>query len=157
MRAVTPAAEENLPALGADAYPERMDGSRVALATLATYTVLALGCAGARPHSRSAKVGETETGLAAYYADSLEGRPTASGEPYDKNALTAAHRELPFGTIVLVTNVENRKSVRVRIDDRGPHGDRSRIIDLSRAAAERIDMLRKGVAKVRIEVVEAPD
>jgi rare lipoprotein A len=115
------------------------------------------GCGAARAHADHVDTGEVETGLAAYYADRLDGRMTASGEPYDKTTFTAAHRTLPFGTIVLVTNLENRKSVRVRITDRGPHGDRKRVIDLSRAAAERIDMLRSGVVEVRVEVVETPN
>jgi rare lipoprotein A len=113
-------------------------------------------CGGARLDARSAP-GEAETGLAVYYADSLHGRSTASGEAYDKAALTAAHRELPFGTKVRVTRLDDRRSVVVRINDRGPFGDSRRIIDLSRAAAERIDMLRAGVVEVRVEIVSKPD
>ncbi|MBP5121541.1 septal ring lytic transglycosylase RlpA family protein [Pseudomonas protegens] len=71
------------------------------------------------------------------------GNVTASGEPFDQNGLTAAHRELPFGTRVQVTNLGNDKSVVVRINDRGPH-TRGRLIDLSRAAAQQLDMLRRG-------------
>jgi len=115
-----------------------------------------LGCGGSFAHAAKVSTGDSDTGTAAYYADSLDGKSTASGEPYDKTALTAAHPDLPFGTIVLVTNLDNRKSVRVRINDRGPFGDSKRIIDLSRAAAERIGMIRSGIAEVRIEIVEMP-
>lgn len=93
-------------------------------------------------------------GKAAYYSDSLRGRPTASGEPYDPGALTAAHRSLPFGTVVRVVRPETGAQVVVRVNDRGPFGDESRILDLSRAAAERLDMLRAGVVRVRAEVLE---
>ena len=99
--------------------------------------------------SLTAAAGQEE-GLASYYADSLNGNPTASGEPYDKNALTAAHRTLPFGTMVKVTNLENSTSVVVRINDRGPHS-KKRIIDLSRGAAEKLDMVESGTANVRLE------
>ncbi len=101
------------------------------------------------------RAGDHEIGLAVYYSDSLHGRKTASGEPYDKNKLTAAHKKLPLGTIVSVTNLSNRRSVQVKINDRGPFGDSRRIIDLSRAAAERLDMIRAGVVEVRVEIVEA--
>jgi len=92
----------------------------------------------------------TEEGIASYYADSLDGNPTASGEPYDKKAMTAAHRTLPFGTKVKVTNLSNDKSVVVRINDRGPH-TKNRIIDVSGAAAEKLGLLDSGTAEVRIE------
>ncbi len=93
-----------------------------------------------------------EKGSASYYADSLQGRPTASGEPYDRNELTAAHRSLAFGTMVRVVNLDNGNSVVVRINDRGPHVE-SRIIDLSGAAAEKLGMLDAGEARVELEVV----
>jgi len=94
------------------------------------------------------------TGKAAYYSDKLHGRKTASGEPYDKNKLTAAHRHLPFGTKVRVINLSNLKTVTVRINDRGPFGNNGRIIDLSRKAAQRIDMIRAGVVEVELEILE---
>ncbi len=93
------------------------------------------------------------TGLASYYGRALAGRPTASGEPFDPSQLTAAHRTLPFGTWVQVTNLRNDCAVVVRINDRGPHVPR-RIIDLSRAAAERIGMIERGTVRVRIRVIE---
>ena len=93
-----------------------------------------------------------EEGAAAYYDESLHGTSTASGEPYDRNAMTAAHRTLAFGTKVRVTNLDNGKIVVVRINDRGPHV-KSRIIDLSGASAEKLGMLDAGEAIVRIEIV----
>ena len=101
--------------------------------------------------------GDVDEGLAAYYSDALHGRTTANGETYDKNALTAAHKTLPFGTVVRVTNLVNRRSVEVRINDRGPFVGRHRIIDLSRKAAERLDMIRAGVIGVRVEIVSVPE
>jgi rare lipoprotein A len=92
-------------------------------------------------------------GKASYYASRHHGRRTASGERLNNNDLTAAHRELPFGTRVKVTNLSNERSVVVRITDRGPHG-RGRLIDLSQAAARQLDMLRAGIAQVRIETVD---
>jgi len=94
-----------------------------------------------------------QTGLASYYANKFQGHRTASGERYNKNKFTAAHLSLPFNTRVRVTNINNNLSVIVRINDRGPHS-KSRIIDLSRAAAEQIGLIRQGICKVRIEIVE---
>ena len=98
--------------------------------------------------------GWTEEGLASWYGgkDGFEGKPTASGEIYDSSLLTAAHRELPLGTVVEVTNLDNDKSVRVRINDRGPF-IAGRVIDLSRAAAREIGLLGPGVGPVRLSVV----
>ncbi len=93
-----------------------------------------------------------EKGKASYYADRLHGNKTSSGEPYDKNKYTAAHRTLSFGAIVKVTNLKNGKAVIVRINDMGPH-NLSRVIDLSRAAAEAIDMIRDGTVEVRLDVI----
>ncbi|MEM6286881.1 MAG: septal ring lytic transglycosylase RlpA family protein [Bacteroidota bacterium] len=93
-------------------------------------------------------------GEASYYGAELAGNPTASGEPFDPSALTAAHRTLPFGTRVRVTNVRTGASVVVRINDRGPfHGDR--VIDLSRAAADAIGLTQQGVGTVRMERLPA--
>jgi len=98
--------------------------------------------------------GWTEEGLASWYGgkDGFEGKPTASGEIYDSSLLTAAHRELPLGTVVDVTNLDNGKSVRVRINDRGPFVA-GRVVDLSRAAAREIDLIGPGVGPVRLSVV----
>lgn len=92
-------------------------------------------------------------GRASYYGDFFHGRRTASGERFDINKFTAAHRTLPFGTMVKVTNMANQKSVILKINDRGPH-IRSRIIDLSKAAAKAIDLMRYGAARVSIEVLK---
>jgi rare lipoprotein A len=94
----------------------------------------------------------TQEGMASWYGPGFAGRTTSNGEVFDPAQLTAAHRTLPFGTRVLVTNLENGASIVVRINDRGPF-KAGRIIDLSRAAAEGIGMLRSGVARVRVEVV----
>lgn len=96
-------------------------------------------------------VAGSEEGMASYYADSLHGKPTASGEPYDKDALTAAHRTLAFGTLVKVTNLNGGQSVDVRINDRGPHV-KSRIIDVSGAAAQKLGMIDSGTVMVKLEV-----
>jgi rare lipoprotein A len=92
-----------------------------------------------------------EEGIASYYADSLDGNSTASGEPYDKDAMTAAHRSLPFGTVVKVYNLDNDREVAVTINDRGPHV-KNRIIDLSGAAAAELGLLEAGTARVRLEL-----
>ena len=105
-----------------------------------------------KPASTAAK---EQTGNAVFYSDKLIGRPLTSGEKYDRNALTAAHRTLPLGTMVRVTNLKNNKSVVVRINDRGPHGVKSDIIDLSGRAAEELDLIKGGRGKVKLEVVEA--
>ncbi|MDH1007750.1 septal ring lytic transglycosylase RlpA family protein [Pseudomonas nicosulfuronedens] len=89
-------------------------------------------------------------GTASYYGKAHHGKRTASGERFNQNALTAAHRTLAFGTRVRVTNLDNGRSVVVRINDRGPFG-RGRIIDVSKAAAEQLNMLRSGTARVRLE------
>nr|WP_263818191.1 septal ring lytic transglycosylase RlpA family protein [Salinibacter sp.] len=96
-------------------------------------------------------------GIASYYADKFVGRTTANGEIYDHQGLTAAHRSLPFGTRVRATRIDApaQPSVVVRINDRGPFKD-GRIIDLSKAAAGRLDMIRDGLAEVRLEIVSYP-
>ena len=97
--------------------------------------------------------GEVFTGIASFYADKFHGKKTASGEIFDQEDYTAAHRELPFGTKVLVKNLENNKSVIVRINDRGPF-KKSRLIDVSRAAAEELDMIKAGIVEVEIKVLK---
>lgn len=92
-------------------------------------------------------------GIASYYAHDFHGKKTANGEVYDMHAMTAAHRSFPFGTKVRVTNLENNKSIIVRVNDRGPF-KLERIMDLSLGAAEALDMTKTGTAKVRLEVVE---
>lgn len=94
------------------------------------------------------------TGVASYYGRRFHGRRTANGERFDMAAMTAAHKTLPFGTKVRVTNPRNGRSVIVRINDRGPYA-RGRTIDLSRAAAEEIGIIRSGHGRVELEVVES--
>jgi rare lipoprotein A len=91
-------------------------------------------------------------GEASYYAAAFEGRRTASGEPYRGSRLTAAHRTLPFGSRLRVTNLRNGRSVVVRVNDRGPFHPR-RVVDLSRAAAAELGMLKRGRARVRLELL----
>jgi rare lipoprotein A len=95
---------------------------------------------------------EIDTGMASYYGVELGGRRTASGERFDPNAMTAAHRTLAFGTRVAVTNLANGQEVIVRINDRGPWG-KSRIVDVSYAAAKQLGMHRSGTAKVKLELL----
>jgi len=106
--------------------------------------------ASARP--APARPGTTEVGYASWYGDPYHGRRAANGEIYDKHQMTAAHRTLPFDTLVSVLNLDNQREVRVRINDRGPF-IAGRIIDLSQAAAEGIAMIGPGTAKVRLEVL----
>lgn len=114
---------------------------------------VALLCALSLPLLAWGALPAPQEGKASYYADSLQGKRTASGVGYDKTALTAAHRTLPFGTRVRVTNLGNGKSVEVIVNDRGPHA-KGRIIDVSRAAAAKLGIIDAGVARVRVEVIE---
>lgn len=102
--------------------------------------------------AQEAKIFRQE-GIASWYGKEFEGRPTASGEIFDSSQLTAAHPSLPFGTILVVTNQHNNKKVTVRVNDRGPFVS-ARIIDVSRAAAEQLDMITTGTAPVIIESIE---
>jgi rare lipoprotein A len=97
------------------------------------------------------ETGWSQQGEISYYADKFHGRRTASGKRFDKNAFTAAHRTLPFGTKVEVTNLSNGKSVIVEINDRGPYSE-DRILDLSPAAARKIGLIGKGTAEAKIVV-----
>lgn len=103
--------------------------------------------------TESSLVVKVEYGKASYYADKFQGRPTASGELYDRDKLTAAHRTLPFGTSCRVTNIANKKIVTVRINDRGPHVS-GRIIDLSYRAMRLLDGIRAGEIDVMVEVLK---
>jgi len=102
-----------------------------------------------------AKKGRVQRGKATWYGGKFHGRKTASGERFDKRSMTAAHRTLPFGTIVRVTNLRNKRSVEVRINNRGPYG-KGRIIDVSEAAARKLGMISAGVVPVTVEVVRLP-
>ncbi|HEY7119303.1 MAG TPA: septal ring lytic transglycosylase RlpA family protein [Tepidisphaeraceae bacterium] len=112
-------------------------GLAITLATAAGF----IGCALSRPGN-----------LASYYAEKYQGRLTANGERFDVARLTAAHRTLPFGTRVRVTNLKNGRTVVVRINDRGPY-IAGRIIDLTPAAARQLDMIQAGVVPVKLEIL----
>ena len=137
--------------------------SRVArLVALAAASMLLMGCGTGSPRFSSSPsvepwTGSTELeGVASYYAHEFDGRTTANGEVYDMNALTAAHRSLPFGTLLRITNVENGKSVVVRINDRGPFVE-GRIIDLSLGAAKAVGMIQHGTAMVKLDILRLGD
>ena len=97
-----------------------------------------------------------QSGNATWYGAAFAGKKTANGERFDPSKYTAAHRKLPFNTWVEVRRVDTGRVVRVRINDRGPWGDDKRIIDLSRKAAEDLDLVREGVARVELRVVDGP-
>jgi rare lipoprotein A len=142
---------------------------RKALPVAITVTILLSGChhkkaaqapappprpsAPAPPPGAAPESGET--GLASWYGHPYHGRASASGEIYDMEQMTAAHRTLPFGTMVRVHDLDNEKTVDVRVNDRGPFVD-GRIIDLSHAAARAIEMIGPGTARVRLEILSAP-
>jgi len=133
---------------------------RILLGCALTISVVSLNSSAAQQKADSKSATSTaapkaQTGTAVFYSDKLVGHALTSGEKYDKNALTAAHRTIPLGTMVKVTNLKNSKSVVVRINDRGPHGAKTEILDLSRRAAEELDMIKDGRAKVKLEVIEA--
>jgi len=133
----------------------------LACATIGAMCVLALaGCAKKHnAHVPPVRLPYTpmsgETGLASWYGHPYNGRPAADGEIYDMETMVAAHRTLPFGTLVRVTNLANARTVDVRIIDRGPFVE-GRIIDLSHAAAERIDLIGPGVVQVRLDILSIP-
>jgi rare lipoprotein A len=110
---------------------------------------------GKRYYVLASSAGYSERGVASWYGPGFHGKRTSSGEKYDMHAMTAAHKTLPLPCYVRVTNLANAKSVVLRVNDRGPFTD-NRIIDLSRAAAERLDIIRTGTALVDVKVVEPP-
>ncbi len=118
-----------------------------------TVCLAALACGAAPAKTDPGWAGYTQSGKASYYAAKFQSRKTASGEPYDRARKTAAHRKLPFGTTIRVTNTKNGKSVTVRVNDRGPFV-KGRIVDLSASAFARIADLDAGVIDVEIEVIE---
>jgi rare lipoprotein A len=130
-------------------------------AIIAGFTVVALAAASGCAHRvvakapAPAKISATESGVASWYGVPYHGRRTASGEIYDMEQFTAAHRTLPFQTWVEVTDLDNGKRVSVRVTDRGPFVD-GRIIDLSLAAARKIEMVGPGTARVKLKVIPAP-
>ena len=138
-----------------------MGGGRLAQVGSTAIAVIVLAAcatprAGRPPPPSPALLGWEERGQASWYGDPYHGRPTASGEIYDMRQLTAAHRTLPLGTRALVTHLGNGRTVEVRINDRGPFVW-GRILDLSRAAAERLGGLGAGLFPIRLRVVGLPD
>lgn len=133
---------------------------RIVLATTLLLVPTFAGCSEGGSEAPASPAGEpgcgidspsfSEEGDASYYADSLAGNPTASGEPYDPEKLSAAHRTLPFGTVICVTNTTNGRSVEVTVNDRGPFHE-ARVVDVSRRAAEALDLVTAGRAPVRID------
>jgi|CXWL01.1.fsa_nt_gi rare lipoprotein A len=123
-------------------------------ALLVVVAALAVGCAstGTPRAGEPPVVGTVERGMASWYGGGFHGRRTASGERYDMNRLTAAHRTLPFGTLLEVRNLENGKVVRVRVNDRGPF-KKNRVIDLSFGAAKEVEMVGPGTARVELRVL----
>lgn len=122
--------------------PSRRTSRRGFMALAVLALALPFGAAQAR----------VQEGVVSWYGEQFHGRPTASGEPFDASAMTMAHPTLPFGTKVRVTNLRNGRSVEVRVNDRGPFVG-SRIADLSHAAAVTLGMMRRGLARVRIEIL----
>lgn len=121
--------------------------------TLVFCTLIIVSCLSHNINNDPKYIGFTESGKASYYAMKFQFRKTANGERFSQMAKTAAHKKLPFGSKVKVTNVKNGKSVTVRINDRGPFV-KGRIIDLSRAAFKKIGNLNSGILDVKIEVIK---
>lgn len=136
--------------------------ARRPLGVLATFLLaFTAACGGYRPPPdvppamRTVEAGWSQTGVASWYGPGFDGRPTASGEIFDMEAMTAAHQTLPLGTRLEVTVLATGRRTRVRVNDRGPFVD-DRILDVSRAAARRLGFLQDGTARVRIRVVDRP-
>jgi len=102
--------------------------------------------------ARKQKKTTAQYGTASYYSNKFQGRPTASGEPYDKEKMTCAHNSLPIGTWVKVTNMRNKRTVVVRVTDRLHHSNQ-RVVDLSRIAASKLGYVKRGLARVKVEVL----
>ena len=125
--------------------------------TVLTALLVGWAFAGVAVRADQTRVPRVQTGFATYYSPRLDGQETASGKAADVDALEAAHRSLPFGSLVQVTNLENGRSVKVKIVDRGPWGENRRegtIIDLSPAAGKRLGMKKDGQVRVRVKVLK---
>ena len=121
--------------------------------------LLLASCSSSRTVSKGAKAPRgaySQKGLGSYYADKFAGRPTASGSTYRPGQMTAAHNTLPFGTLIRVTNTRNGRSVDVTVTDRGPH-TKGYIVDVSRRAAEQLDIIKAGVVPVLLTVIKPAD
>ena len=128
--------------------------ARTALAAALSSSLLLVAC-GPDPPPPAAKAPPAQTGQASYYGREFAGKPTASGEPFRPEELTAASRSLPLGTTAKVTNLETGKSVTVEVNDRGPY-EKGRILDVSRKAAEHLEMKADGVATVQVQPKAVP-
>ena len=122
-----------------------------------TFAAMVVGALllGVRPAASDQK--RVQTGLASFYGPGFHGKETASGETFDQREMVAAHRTLPLGSVVRVTNLENGRDVELRVIDRGPYGRNFRkgtIIDVSRGAARQLDFVEDGLVRVRVEVLE---
>lgn len=131
-----------------------MQTSRLSSALVSTALIASLMLIGVNAQARVPE-GHAQHGVASYYHDRFHGRKTASGAAYNKNGLSAAHKSLPLGSEVRVTDSRSGKSVIVKINDRGPFV-KGRVIDLSRAAAREIGLTSKGLSKVKVEVLKLP-
>lgn len=129
---------------------------RIMFGVVLVVVAMSMGCAAVPGQFEKEEGAFVQRGMASYYGKALHGNTTASGETFNMHEFTAAHRSLPFGTVVRVTRMDTGQYVVVKINDRGPYA-KGRIIDLSRAAARSIDMLSDGVAEVVVEVVGHPD
>jgi len=142
--------------------------SNLSRALLLILTIILIDCTSAPRYTTSgrrgkstkavslSKVGMTQKGISSYYAEKFHGKLTANGEVYDMYGISAAHQTLPLNTIIRVTNLENRKSIILRINDRGPFV-KNRILDCSYGAALKLGFVKKGTTKVKIEVIELGD
>jgi rare lipoprotein A len=122
------------------------------LRPLHAWLVLSLACASCATVGPAPRAARPEVGFASYYGRTHDGRRTASGERFDQDEMTAAHRTLPFGTRVRVTNLQNGRTVVVRINDRGPWR-KHRVIDVSYAAGRKLGLIGPGTARVRLDVI----
>jgi rare lipoprotein A len=130
---------------------ETMNQTRAGLRPLLAAALLALASA----PLLAVTPGEIQTGIASYYHDSLHGNRTASGQIYDKNKISAAHKRLPLGSKVKVTDTKTGRSIVVHINDRGPF-IKGRIIDLSRRAAHELGIIKRGITPVKVEILSVP-
>lgn len=151
--------------------------SRRWLTTAGALMAIVVGVAGAQavspgehlspsPNTNAAPAAQSETrparrhhwyqlGVATWYGKLFQGKPTASGQPYNENAMTCAHRTLPLGSLLRVTNLRNHRSVLVRVNDRGPVPE-NRVIDVSKAAADSLGFEHRGIAPVKVELIAPP-
>ena len=129
------------------------------LGLLTALVVLMLSDGQSPASASSSSTAEAQFGLASWYGPGFHGEETASGEIFDQQEMVAAHRWLPFGTVIRVTNLENGRRVTLRVIDRGPYGRnfrRGTVVDVSRGAARRLGFTRKGLVRVRLDVISAP-